>query len=58
MDEKLYRFLMGRMANMQVDIFAQPPKTMEEFRERLGAFKELTLITNKMAEEAKGKEKD
>jgi hypothetical protein len=58
MNEKLYRELISRMAMMQVDIFKSPPQTMDDFNKRLGAWTELDRITHKMAEDAKGKEKD
>lgn len=58
MDEKLYRLLIARMAKMQVDIFYMPPKSMEELNKRLGAYEELKMVTDIMAENAKGNEKD
>lgn len=58
MDEKLYRTLISRMSKMQIDAFAFPPKSMEDLNKRLGAYEELKWITDKMAEDAKGKEKD
>lgn len=58
MDEKLYRRLIAKMALMQIDIFRSPPKSMEDFNRRLGAWIELKDITDQMAEDAKGIEKD
>lgn len=58
MNEKLYRSLMVRMALIQTEMFAHPPKTMEEFNRRLGGYEELKLITDKMVEDAKGIEKE
>ena len=58
MDEKLYRTLIARMAKIQVDIFAFPPKTMEELNRRIGAYEELRFVTLTMEAAAKGKEKD
>lgn len=52
MDEKLYRSLIARMAEIQAQVFAFPPKSMEEFHERLGAFNELKKITDAMRESA------
>lgn len=57
-DEVLLRKLLGKMATLQADIFAHPPKTIEEFNIRLGRFQELLEITNQMIHDAKGIEKD
>lgn len=43
---------------MQVEAFSRPPHDMLEYNRRLGAFLELKVITDKMAEDAKGIEKD
>jgi hypothetical protein len=58
LNEKLYRELISRMAKMQIDVFTSPPHDMLDFNRRLGAWLELKLITDKMADDAKGIEKD
>jgi hypothetical protein len=58
LDERLLRTLLGKMEQLQSDIFAQPPKTIEEFNVRLGRFLELQEITQHMIHDAKGIEKD
>lgn len=57
-DELLLRKLLGRLTQLQNDVFAHPPKTIEEFNIRLGRFLELNEITQQMIHDAKGIEKD
>lgn len=52
MDEKMYRYLLNRMAELQRDIFYKAPKTMEDFNLRLGRFLELDELTTKMKRDA------
>ena len=58
LDELFLRKLMGKMEQLQLDMFAHPPKTMEEFNLRLGRYLELQDITTQMIHDAKGIEKD
>jgi hypothetical protein len=57
-DELLLRKLMGKMEQLQSDVFERPPKTIEEFNIRLGRFLELKEVTMQMIHDAKGIEKD
>lgn len=53
MDEKLYRHLQAEQTQMERDIFAAPPKTIEEFTLRLGQWQQLTATLRHMVDSAK-----
>lgn len=58
MDEKLQRSILGRMREIEIAMFQNPPKTMEEFNRRWGAHHELNELFIQLKEEAKGLEDD
>lgn len=52
LDEKLYRQLQADKAKLQDEVFSAPPKTMEEFQNRLGHWQQLDETLKLMVEMA------
>jgi len=56
--QQLHRELIERSAIMGVEVFTSPPKTMEEFAERLGRYRELSETIQAIREAMTGDEDD
>lgn len=50
LDERLYRVLERDKAELQVQVFSNPPKTMEDFAKRLGRWQQIDLTMKLMVE--------
>lgn len=55
---EVHRGLVERSAAMALEVFTSPPKTMEEFSERLGRYNELTENIKVIREAMTGDEEE